>query len=118
MSLSRTRGPLGLKAQREAPDHDRLARIHELPCVVCLVHGLVQTSPTQAHHCIHGRHGTRRSPDSMAIPLCEGHHQGLMDTSKVALHREPERWKALYGLDTDYLELTNKLLAGMAERTS
>lgn len=44
-----------------------------------------------------------RAPDCMTIPLCEGHHQGDFDTSKIALHREPRAWKEAYGLDTEWL---------------
>ena len=62
-----------------------------------------QLSHTQVHHCIHGRYGTRKAPDSETMPLCEGHHQGLRDTTKIALHREPKLWKATYGNDTDWI---------------
>ena len=95
--------PLGLKPDREGKDPARLEAVAALPCVICHEFGLIQLSPTQVHHCIHGRYGTRKSPDSMTIPLCEGHHQGLFDTSKIALHQEPTRWKAEYGPDTHWL---------------
>ncbi|ARC90360.1 hypothetical protein [Rhodovulum sp. MB263] len=97
------RGPLGLKAPRVPDDPDHLARIRSLPCCICAEWGLPQLSPTQAHHCIHGRFSTRRAPDCMAIPLCEGHHQGLLDGSKLALHQAPSRWRRLYGNDTDWI---------------
>jgi hypothetical protein len=44
----------------------------------------------------------------MTIPLCEGHHQGLMDTGKVALHQQPSKWKRLYGQDTDWITWTEE----------
>lgn len=104
------RGPLGLRNQKPRPDPAYLARVHELPCCICEAFGEVQTSPTQAHHPIHGRFGSRRVPDRMAIPVCEGHHQGLVDTTKIALHREPERWRSLYGEDHDYIAATQDRL--------
>ena len=95
--------PLGLKTERQGKDPKHLQRVRDLPCVICTEYGMQQNTPTAAHHCIHGRHGTRKSPDCMAIPLCEGHHQGLFDTSKIALHQQPSRWRAEYGNDTDWI---------------
>ena len=87
-----------------------MARVAELPCVICHEWELPQQSPTQVHHCIHGRFSTKRAPDTMTIPLCEGHHQGLFDTSKVALHRNPAQWREQYGDDTDWLSWVEKHL--------
>lgn len=112
------RPPLGQKADRAAPRPDYLAAIHDLPCWICTSWGMPQTSPTQAHHPIHGRYGTRRTPDETAIPLCEGHHQGLRDTSKVALHKEPSKWKRLYGPDFDWIAPTQDRLRAVLEATA
>jgi len=38
------------------------------------------------------------------IPLCDGHHQGMFDTSKTAVHREPDAFKAKYGTDKELSE--------------
>jgi len=95
--------PLGLKDKALGKDPQHLARVGELPCVICTEYGEPQLSPTQVHHCIHGRYSTRRAPDSMTIPLCEGHHQGLFDVSKLALHQAPSKWRRLYGSDTDWI---------------
>lgn len=89
-----------------------MARVRSLPCVICTVEGLAQLSETQAHHVICGRYSARKAPDTHTIPLCEGHHQGLRDTSKVAIHQAPSRWQRLYGPDTDFLALTADMLAG------
>ena len=97
------KGPIGQKGQREGRDPKRLAAVAAMPCVICHEWGLPQLSPTQVHHCIHGRHSQRRAPDSMTIPLCEGHHLGLMDTSKIALHRHPKAWREEYGDDVNWL---------------
>lgn len=91
------------KSQRPADDHTHLKLVRGLPCVICHEWAMVQLSPTSAHHCIHGRFSARKTPDCMAIPLCEGHHQGLRDISKIALHNEPSKWKRLYGQDTDWI---------------
>jgi hypothetical protein len=91
-------------------DPDYLAALHMLPCCICQAFGVTQLSPTQAHHTIHGRYSNRKTPDREAIPLCEGHHQGLRDTSKVALHQQPDFWKDCFGLDTDYIAGTQEII--------
>lgn len=109
MSLS-GRGPLGLKQDAEARDAYYLAAVRMLPCCICDAWGMPQLSPTTAHHCICGRYGTRKSPDSHAIPLCDGHHQGTFDTSKIAIHRERKTWVEEYGPDTDWIAPTQDKL--------
>lgn len=102
--------PLGLKQPKAKPDPAYLARVRELPCCVCDAFGELQQSATAAHHPIHGRFSQHRVPDQMAIPLCEGHHQGLRDKSKVALHSHPTEWKRLYGADHEYIAATQDKL--------
>lgn len=111
------RGPMGLKedVQRENPAH--MGRVAELPCVICEFFQMVQLSPTQVHHCIHGRYSSRRAPDEDTLPLCEGHHQGLLDVTKLALHRHPERWEMTYGSDTDWLPRVKQKLKLIEEMT-
>ncbi|WP_116082045.1 Ref family recombination enhancement nuclease [Tropicimonas sp. IMCC34011] len=89
---------------------EHMARVAALPCVICVEWGMVQQSRTTVHHCIHGRYSRRRAPDTMTLPLCEGHHTGDLDTSKLALHREPAAWKSLYGSDTDWLSWVEQRL--------
>lgn len=105
-----TRQPPRAKEAREGRDPVHMARVAALPCCICSEWGLPQLSPTQVHHCIHGRYSTRRAPDSMTIPLCEGHHQGLLDTSKLAMHQMPSRWRREYGPDTDWISWTEERL--------
>lgn len=101
-------------AYRASSDGQRdlayMGAVRDMPCIICRLHEEPQQSPTQFHHTIHGRFGTRRTPDRDGIGLCEGHHLGMIDTSKIAVHAEPERWKELYGQDTDYIEKTRKLV--------
>ena len=110
-----TRKQMPRKSAKPSPgkNPDYLAALHLMPCCICQTFGEVQLSPTQAHHTIHGRYSTRKTPDRQAIPLCEGHHQGLRDTSKIALHSQPNAWKAAYGLDTDYIAGTLDLFSAM-----
>ena len=91
------------KPGAKAGDPERLGKVAAMPCVICHEFNLFQISRTQVHHCIHGRYGTSRAPDSMTIPLCEGHHTGLMDKTKIALHNGKETWREKYGNDADWL---------------
>ena len=99
------------KQPKARPDPAYLAKVRQLPCCICEAFGFHQTSPTAAHHPIHGRYGSRKSPDCMAIPLCEGHHQGLRDTSKLAIHQAPTQWRLAYGPDTDWIAPTQDKLS-------
>lgn len=109
--MNLTGRPIYTKPDREAKDPAYLARVAALPCCICEAYGMQQLSRTAVHHCIHGRYGNRKVPDSMTVPLCEGHHQGLLDTTKIALHRDPDKWRAAYGADTDWIAPTQDRLA-------
>jgi len=109
--------PLGQKEPMEGKDPAYLAEVRRLPCCICEAFGLPQLSPTQAHHPIHGRLSNVKRPDSMALPLCEGHHMGDFDTSKIALHRDPALWKDHYGPDTDWIAATQDKIAQMRANT-
>lgn len=116
MSRIRPMKPPTQKPARKVADKARMARVAQLPCCICHEYGMPQNSPTQVHHCIHGRHGTARAPDCMTIPLCEGHHQGMFDTSKIALHREPAAWRQAYGTDTQWISWTDEKLSGRGQK--
>ena len=96
---------------KKAPAY--LSALHQLPCCICDAFGEVQNSPTTAHHWIMGRGGSRKTPDEQALPLCDGHHQGMLDTSKIAIHREPKDWEKTYGKDSDYIQVTQDKVAKM-----
>lgn len=98
--------PLGQKQPKPKPDPAYLRAVRSLPCVICAAFGERQLSPTTAHHWIMGRGGNQRTPDQEALPLCDGHHQGMFDTTKIAIHREPEAWREAYGPDRDYVAVT------------
>ncbi len=73
-----------------------------MPCMFCEIDGLPQLSPTTGHHPTHRRYCRDKRPDQFMLPTCDGHHQGKFDNSKVSVHREPAKWKALYGDDIDH----------------
>lgn len=101
------RPPLGLKNPKKKPNKKWLAEVHQMKCVICVKFSMVQLSPTQAHHPIHDRFSGAKVSDDLAIPLCEGHHQGFFDTSKIALHKEPKLWRETYGADYTYCQKTS-----------
>ena len=101
--MNLTGRPVAPKPPKPTKNPAHIQRVRQLPCCICSEYGEPQLSPTQAHHCIHGRYSQSKASDDKAIPLCEGHHQGLLDTSKVALHQHPTRWKRLYGEDHSWL---------------
>ena len=76
--------------------------LHDRPCIICEKFFEVQQSPTQAHHVFHDRYSGKKTDDNMAIPLCEGHHQGLWDNTKIAIHKDKALWREKYGSDYDY----------------
>lgn len=98
--------PIVQKPEKVDDPEEYLAEVRSLPCCICEAFDMVQLSPTTAHHWTMGRGGNRKTPNREAIPLCDGHHQGKFDTSKIALHREPETWREAYGLDSDWTAQT------------
>ena len=93
------RGPLGQKPEKPRRDRSRMALVAELPCVIC------GAWPVSVHHCISGRYGQRKAPDSMTIPLCWNHHQG-----PEGIHTSKDDWEALHGPDTHFLAQVNAAL--------
>lgn len=103
--------PLGLKSGKIKKDAAYLKAVRGLPCCICEAFGFVQSSTTQAHHPICERHSFERVPDREAIPLCEGHHQGLFDTSKIAIHQDRALWVEWFGSDREYIAATQDRLS-------
>lgn len=75
--------------------------VKRLPCAVCCY-----PPPSDAHHCIHDRFGTRKTSDFDVIPLCKAHHQDGPD----AIHNGKETWRQKYGADYDYIERVRRML--------
>lgn len=82
-----------------------LGMVRSLPCAVCGAPG-----PSDAHHCIHGRYGTRKPCDCMTIPLCKRHHQ----EGPEAIHNGKHTWAARFGNDYDYLAQTRAMIEDRA----
>ena len=96
--------PLGLKPDpltpaeiREGKEYMRIVK--ELPCCVC-----GRPGPSDAHHPIHDRYGTRRAPDMHVIPLCKSCHQNGPD----AIHNGKQTWREKHGPDHGYIEETQR----------
>jgi len=104
MSRIRPTRPVEQKPEKAERNRAYMGRVAQLPCCICEAFGMAQTSPTQVHHCTHGRYSTSRAPDHMTIPLCEGHHQGLRDTSKLAIHQGKKTWLNAFGADYEWAE--------------
>jgi hypothetical protein len=83
-----------------------------MPCMFCEMSGLRQCSPTTGHHAWHRRYSNRKRPDQFMLPVCDGHHQGMFDNSKISLEREPAAWKALYGDDIDHVATIQMRILG------
>lgn len=104
--------PLGPKIAQFKPQTrdtgkrpDYLRAVRELPCCICVGWGLIQTTPTHAHHTICGRFGQRKTLDILAIPLCWFHHQG-----PDGIHTRKTWWVNQYGPDTDFIAITQDKL--------
>tara|TARA_R110000737_G_scaffold109875_2_gene142904 strand:- start:3531 stop:4004 length:474 start_codon:yes stop_codon:yes gene_type:complete len=107
--ISYEASPDGIEDKRQR----KLRRM--VPCIICEMFGEAQLSPTTCHHWIMGRVGTRRTPCKQSLPLCDGHHQGDFDTSKIAIHREPDAWREAYGLDTDYIKEAQRMIDNLCD---
>lgn len=101
------RPPLGLKAPKPERGTGAAKRhieaVKQLCCVIC-----GQPGPSDAHHCISGRYGSRKASDFQTIPLCKAHHQD----GPEAIHQNKAAWEAANGPDTDYLPVVRDMLDG------
>jgi len=92
------------KCTLSAAEHRRhVEAVKSLPCAVCGA-----PPPSDAHHCICDRYGTKKPCDCHTIPLCKTHHQH----GPLAIHNGKESWVERYGKDYDYLEETRSMIRG------
>ena len=101
------RGPLGLRSFKpvngSAAGRRHMGRVKALDCVVC-----GRAGPSDAHHCFHGRYGSRKSSDFEVIPLCRWcHHDG-----PDSIHQNKNGWREVNGNDFDYLPVVADMLSG------
>lgn len=80
-----------------------MAAVKRLPCAVCGAPG-----PSIAHHCFHGRYGSRKASDFDVIPLCSEHHDY---PHPEAIHSGKERWAAKHGPDYGFIRATRERLS-------
>lgn len=93
------------RASKEGQDAlEYMLRVKGLPCVVCGA-----APPSDAHHVIHDRFGSRKSSDWDVIPLCKAHHQD----GPEAIHNGKQTWREKHGPDHGFLPLVKELLSGM-----
>lgn len=97
------RPPAGQKTQKQPRDRAHMARVAELPCVICGKPG-----PSEVHHCICGRYGQRRASDRETIPLCIWCHRFGLE----AIHSDKAGWIARNGNDFEFLPVVADMLAG------
>lgn len=93
--------PPAAKSKPKA-DRQHLAKVAALPCVICA------SWPVHVHHCISGRYGQRKAPDSDTIPLCPDCHQG-----PEGIHASKRAWEERHGPDTGFLPLVKKLIEAL-----
>lgn len=112
MNIASSRGPIGPKAQRPergtAQARSHLERVKRLPCVIC-----GRPGPSDAHHCICGRYGSRKVSDFAVIPLCKQCHQD----GPLAIHNGKASWAERNGPDYEYLPVVADMLADELTRT-
>lgn len=78
-----------------------IGKVKQLPCVICEA-----PAPSDAHHCFHGRYGSRKVDDFSVIPLCKACHQD----GPNAIHRGKQSWLMRNGPDYGYIEQTRELV--------
>lgn len=81
---------------------DHLARVHELSCGIC------GAMPVEAHHILEGRTPGRKSPDALAIPLCNDCHTGPAN----GIHGRRVLWDVYRKSELDVLAETIERLYG------
>lgn len=88
-------------------DKERMVKIHDLPCSLCLHLGIKQKTRTTAHH-KHGEGMGKKVSDLLSMSLCDEHHQN----GEFAFHKIGRvAWEDKFGIDQDFLiEVTNKML--------
>jgi hypothetical protein len=88
-------------------DPDYLARVAELPCVICKIIGTYQANRTEVHHKLVPGMGIRAS-DYDTMPLCVYHHR----TGKFgeAVHNGTKSFEAKYGIQDDHIKETQRKL--------
>lgn len=81
-----------------------MSKVKRLGCICCR-HDTGQWVAPALHHIRQDYgHGVRAS-NWEVLPLCEGHHQGMLETGKLAFHKASRTWRARYGTEIQLLQL-------------
>ena len=90
--------------------------VKSLPCTACEMDGFPQQSPTEEHHLNQfGLAGKKRLGDDYSIPLCAGHHRGILPLPHgPSLARSSRLFRMTYGNDDVLLAITNDKLKAVA----
>lgn len=96
-------------------DEERFAALVDLGCVVCRLYLRIYTPP-EIHH-LYGK--TRVGAHQQTIPLCYRHHREGSDCKAyTSRHPHRARFEDRYGTEIELLEMTNTLLAKIADLQS
>ncbi len=112
----RRQGPKAPRIKpKRAEDPERLAKVRRLPCIVCRREGLLQRTPTEAHHLKRkpdgGRWGaSQKAPDRFTIPLCFDHHWNGSRQTPPFRPISLAQFEELHGSELELLEETDRLL--------
>lgn len=102
--MNLTGRPITQKQGKPVKDRAHLLRVKSLPCIICNA-----PPPSDAHHCISDRYGTRKVGDDATIPLCRTCHLEGPD----AIHNGKASWEAKHGKDYDFLPRVKLMLDAM-----
>jgi hypothetical protein len=83
-------------------DRKYLARVRQLPCVVCGT-----TFDVEAHHKT-GAGGALKDSDYNTFPLCPIHH--IWGGPGVAIHAGDKTWQKIHGTQDDHIKETQRKL--------
>jgi hypothetical protein len=90
------------------PEQQHKARIAAMPCILCTVLGMKQTSRTSVHHIREGQGMSQRSSHWLSIPLCiDQCHQG-----KNGIHGDRSLLHVAKCTELDLLAMTLKAILG------
>ena len=103
------------KKRRITPEEQaHMDAVRELGCIACDIDGAWSPTP-EIHHVKRRPDGQKygygqKAPHYRVLPLCEGHHRGMWDTTKQAFHKNPDAFEARYGNENELLALIDAKL--------
>ena len=74
------------KKNKKHPEYRQWTIDQNLPCCICAIEGLEQTTPTELHHYQKSGMGMKCS-DLEMVPLCGSHHKEIQGKYYIALKR-------------------------------